>query len=111
MESMSKLGKLDTAKQQLESAFEDLRGEKLNARLLGLMRDPTPSSHELSTSSGTRGKDPAAKYETLYDFVNEESVKKLIDDAALRYQQLEVPRGSKPDRRAREAPSELISGS
>ncbi len=91
VESMSKLAKPETVKQELDSVFEELKVEKVNKKLLSVMGE-AHSGKDTSIGQESKGKSEPSptKYDTLYDFVNEESVRKLVSEAGVRYQQLEV---------------------
>ena len=55
--------------------FEELKYEKLNSKLISLSKD-----NEIDKK----------KYDSLFDFVNSESVNKLLSEASVSYQELEV---------------------
>lgn len=75
-EYMKKIRKPDNIRRTITWVFEELRSEKINQKLLELVKDNEDNIEK--------------KYKTLFDFVNSESVDKLLEDATSSYQQLEV---------------------
>lgn len=70
---MKKIQRPDTLKKSLAWIFEELETERINPKLLELVKDNNK-----------------AKNDTLYNYVNINSVNKLLTEATISYQQLEV---------------------
>ena len=87
-EYMDKIQKPDSVKKELEWIFEELKSEKINSKLLSLIKARSEKGE--AGSSATSPEVAAPKQDTLYDFVNSDSVSTLIADASNSYQQLEV---------------------
>ena len=90
-EYMQKIGKPEDAKKELDKILDELKITKVNKKLVNLMKDHTSKIKPYHDDTMKSKQDlTAEKYETLFDFVNDENVSRLLSDANGRYQKLEV---------------------
>lgn len=87
-EYMEKLPKPDIARKNIEKLFFELKMKRINAKLISIVNKFVIDYGKDSKALQIKGK--TQKFETLYDFVNEENVNGLLKEAEDEYQAIEV---------------------